>query len=575
MTRIFARSIGMTRVAAGLLAAIPALLLALVAVASMAYFVEFLRPLATSVDSLLPIDPGDGGPAVAILSAVGLGALSVGLLNGKAVSWWLAVATFAVALLSQAVTLQRPVGDIAVGGLLAVLLADRRRYRVDTDAGWRRHLPALLLVAGILVGLQTSLTIAATGTWPPPFVALGDVTTAIGNAFGISDDLASNILGITSHNVFLALLVVVARLPLVLAAIGVLTHVPEPAADPSSRDRARVIGRRFGRGALLPFQLGDDKLVFSPADADGVIVYGVAGGTAVVLGDPIGRETDSARVLAAFLTRCRKLGRPVVFYQSSSSGRTALIDAGYRPFRVGREAILELGEFDLAGARRANLRHTITRCRRAGVSVRWLPRGIDAAAEPDLVGQLRLIDQTWRKRMGPAMGFTVGRFEESSLRWQAIALAVGPDGRALGFATFRPTGSDGGWVLDLIRRTPDSPPGVVEFCIAEAAAALRTAGDPTLSLGLAPLSGLEGAGSAEERLLAIGARLVRHWYDVEGLAFFKGKFDPVWLPRYGAIRHRRDLGRFVISLLLVHVRVKAVLSRHGATGSEAVTWSAE
>jgi lysylphosphatidylglycerol synthetase-like protein (DUF2156 family) len=102
---------------------------------------------------------------------------------------------------------------------------------------------------------------------------------------------------------------------------------------------------------------------------------------------------------------------------------------------------------------------------------------------------------------------------------------------------------------------------VVEFSIAEARSAFRAGGSTTLSLGLAPLAGLEASGPAEERLLALGARLVHHWYEVKGLAFFKGKFDLIWVPRYGAIRHRHDILGFVLALLLVHVRLASMLPR--------------
>ena len=83
---------------------------------------------------------------------------------------------------------------------------------------------------------------------------------------------------------------------------------------------------------------------------------------------------------------------------------------------------------------------------------------------------------------------------------------------------------------------------------------MRDAGAKTLSLGLAPLAGLDSVnGPWEERLLAHGGRLVHRWYDVNGLARFKNKFDPYWIPRYGAIRRRRGLVGFIIGLLRVHL----------------------
>ena len=564
----------MVRATIGLGLAAPAVILALLSAASLGYFFGFMKPLADAVDAFLPIDIGDADPVAALLTAVGMGALSIGLLRGKTVAWWLTVATLAVALFCQGVTFARPLGVVIVGGVLAVLVADNRRYEVQTSASWRRTTVAMLVVAGVIIGLEASLVIAATGDWPAPLAAFGVATTAIGNALGIGDETSANVLRTASHDVLLALLIAVGRLPIVLAAIGVLSPVGEEVADPTTRARARAIGSQFGCGALLPFQLGDDKYVFSPDEAVGLVVYGAAAGTTVVLGDPIGPPDQTSAVVTAFLARSRRRGRMPLFYQLSETSRQVMTAAGFRLFPVGNEAIIKLADFELSGSRRANLRHTITRCRKDGVSIRWFASGIDQTVEPGLVEQLRAIDEQWRAAMGPEMGFSISHFEVGSLRWQPIAVAITPEGRALGFTTFRPTGIDGGYVLDLMRRTDAAPPGVVEFCVAEAAFAFRESGSATLSLGLAPLAGLSAAGPFEERLLAIGSRLVHRWYDVRGLERFKAKFDPVWVPRYGATRHRRDFAAFVLGLLLVHVNLGSMLPRwRRAKAEPAIGWS--
>jgi phosphatidylglycerol lysyltransferase len=542
----------------------PALALVAVALASLAYFFQFLRPISVPVDTYLPIDPGDASPLLAALSAIGLGALAIGLLRAKSVAWALAIATLAGTVVAQMGALQHPLGMIIAVGLLAVLVADRRRYEVETNPSWRRLSVALLLVGGVAIGIETSLIIASTGQWPRPLGILGDATSTLGDALGISDDLAGSVLSVTSHNTLFALLILAARLPFVLAALGVLTRVPEPPPDPTTRERSRSIARHYGYGALLPFQLGDDKLVYTAPGAEGLVVYGLAGGTAVVLGDLIGPAETAPGVLSEFLARCHKLDRLPVVYQASPAGRRLLLDAGFRLFRVGSEAIVDLTTFDLTGPRRANLRHTVTRSRKAGVVIRWFRAGLDESAGPELLAEIQAIDRQWQKKMGPSMGFTISRFDLAALRRRPIAVAVDPDGHALGYASFMPTGNDGGWVLDLMRRAPGSPPGVVEACIAEAAAALRAEGAPTLSLGLAPLAKLDGADTFEERLLAGGARLVSRWYDIAGLAFFKDKFDPTWIPRYGATRRRRDLIAFGVALLQLHIRPSLRSDRRAA-----------
>lgn len=531
----------------------PAILLALSAVAASAYLFAFLQPVTEWLDGFLPIDPADANPAVAVLSAIGLAALTIGLLRGKSVAWWLAIATLSVSLLGQARALSHPLVVLVIGGLLAVLVADRRRYTVESAVGWRRVTIGLLMVGGLIVGLETSLILATTGGWPQPLAAFSEVTAAIGNAFGMSDATANRVLEQSSRDALLGFLLLAARLPIVLAALGVLSRVAEPPADPSTRARARAITDEYGCGALLPFQLGEDKLVFSPPDADGLVVYGMAGRTVVVLGDLIGPPEAASNVLECFLVHCRRLDRVPVIYQASSAGRATFVEAGFRMFKVGEEAIVDLATFDTTGCRRANLRHTITRCRKDGATFRWFADGIPAE-ESALLDQLEAIDSTWRKTAGPEMGFTISHFDRVSMAWQPVSVAVGRSGTALGFTTYRKTGVDGGWVLDLMRRDPSGPPGVVEACIAEAALAMRDAGAKTLSLGLVPLAGLDGVkGPWEERFLANGGRMVHRWYDVNGLARFKNKFDPFWIPRYGAIRRRRDLIGFIIGLLRVHL----------------------
>jgi phosphatidylglycerol lysyltransferase len=531
----------------------PAILLAASAAAALAYFFTFLRPLADSLDAILPVDPADADPTVAVLSAIGLVALTIGLVRGKSGAWWLAVATLTVSLLAQASALSRPLGVLVVGGLLGILLADRRRYIVETAIGWRKLIVALVIVGGVAVGLETSLVIATTGDWPRPLSALSDITATIGNALGLSDATGNRVLQQTSRDAILGFLLLASRLPIVLAAVGVLSRVAEPRPDPTTRARARAIAEKYGCGALLPFQLGEDKLVFSPPDADGLLVYGLAGRTAVVLGDLIGPAEAAPTVLRDFLANCRKRDRVPVVYQAGSASRSTLVGAGFRMFKVGEEALIDLPTFDTTGSRRANLRHTITRCRKDGVAFRWFPHGLPAE-ESALLTDLEAIDAVWRRKTGPQMGFTISQFDRATLAWQPVSVAVSADGHALAFTTFRQTGVDGGWVLDLMRRAPDGSPGAVEACIAEGALAFRDAGAGTLSLGLAPLSGLDASSPVfEERLLAYAGKLVHSAYDVDGLARFKNKFDPYWIPRFGATRRRRDIVGFVIGLLRIHM----------------------
>lgn len=530
----------------------PALLLALVALSSAICLFAVARPLARTIGTVVPLD-SETDPLFLFLSAIALGALSIGLLRSKEVAWWLALATLAGALFCQSRDLEHPLRLIIVGGVLAILLADRGRYTVQTGLGWRRIIVGLVVVLGALVALETALVVAATGAWPAPMTILGEITATIGNAVGMSDAQANQILRGASRDALLGSLILVSRLPWLLAAFGVLTPVADQPVEPSTKERCRDIARRYGCGALLPFQLGEEKRVFSAPDVDGLIVYGLAGRTAIVLGDPIGPAEVQPGLFADFLACCHKQDRSAVVYQATSASNDLLVKAGYRVFKVGEEAVIDLAAFDLGDPRRANVRHTITRCRRDGNQFRWFPDGIPAE-ESDLLDQMRKVDAIWFKKQGPRMGFTISGYDRESLSRQPVAVSVDPNGQVIGFASFRSTGSDRGYVLDLMRRIENGAPGAVEGCIAEAARAFKAGGAPTLSLGLVPLAGLHAdRGPIEERILAVVVGMAKPWYDIRGLTFYKRKFDPIWVPRYGAIRRRRNLLGFMIALVRVHV----------------------
>ena len=127
------------------------------------------------------------------------------------------------------------------------------------------------------------------------------------------------------------------------------------------------------------------------------------------------------------------------------------------------------------------------------------------------------------------MGFTITRFGPETLECTPVAVAWA-DRRPIAFATFRACGPRA-YVLDVMRRRDGGIPGALESCVARAATELAASAD-RLSLGLTALAGLDPAAERRiERWLARGAEAVAGLYDVAGLAFFKGKFDPMWQPR--------------------------------------------
>lgn len=508
---------------------------------------EFIAGLAT----WLPIDPSTMDPIAAMTAAAGLAAVALALGRRKRLAWPLAFVYFIFAAVSEALVLRRPLGAALALICLTILIWDARRYQSATDR--RMRVVAITVTVGGLLALVIGSILVSVTSVAPQGSVLDSLSLWLTTALGVSDPTTLALptaLGTTLESIESVI-----PLMILIAALAILAADPDrPAAAKIERDRATAA--LHVRGALAPFQLGRDKLLYSAREDGGVIAYGRAGRTVVVLGDPIGPSESAWRTFGAFVERCRVGDVNLSVYQVNEASRAALQSLGYRTFLVGEEAVINLAQFDLSKPRTANLRHAVSRARRGGVEVVWYPLGLDAEGSAEWAAELRDVDHEWQADRGPKMGFTLSPFDVTDLTAVGLAIASNAEGRVDAFVSYRRIGTDS-WVLDNTRRRTNATPGALESCIAIPADAMREAGDAELSLGLVALAGLSwNVGPMEERILAISRACVRPAYNISGLLFFKAKFDPEWRPRYGAVRDRIGIVGYLLALVRLHLAVR-------------------
>jgi phosphatidylglycerol lysyltransferase len=525
---------------ATLIELVPALALLLCSVSS--DMVAMLGGDPVGLWRVLPAGPVAGDWVGAEVSSTAFLLVGIALLRRKRNGYWMALAMVAGSLVVQGATLNHPGSVITALGVGVVLLATRGRYHAGT--GRRETVLAGTLLAGGVVLAAAAALAAATGA-----DALSTMADAVGSLLDLATPVA--VPGLATVGVLL----VAARLAYVLASVLVLDPRHD---DRSSGELAAAMAtlRRVGRGALFPYQFAPECTAWADNAGTAALAVARVGRVEVALGDPAGEPAAAIWVLDAWLEHCRRDDLAPVVYQGSSELATRLRRRGWGSVLVGQEAILDPTSFDLSSPRVANLRHTVTRSRKGGITTVWSGDGLAALGDPRIVEAIVLLDQEWRRTAGPQMSFTVGRFDPLETAHTAIAVALDADGQPAAFAVLRPTGSDGGWMLDIMRRARGGVPGALEACLVTAIAALGEAGVTRLSLGLAPLAGLDpGSPSRSERWLARGARVVRPFYNHEGLAFFKDKFAPVWEPRFLLVSSWTSLSTAVIALLRLHLGV--------------------
>ena len=219
-----------------------------------------------------------------------------------------------------------------------------------------------------------------------------------------------------------------------------------------------------------------------------------------------------------------------MFFQVAPPFLPYYLDAGLTLLKVGEEGRVPLASFSLEGSHRSELRQTVRRVEREGGSFQVVPR----PEVPSLLPELRAVSDAWlSEKATREKGFSLGYFSEEYLEWSPAAV-LRVDGQIVAFANV--LGSEGKVEVapDLMRYREGAPKSSMEYLFIQMMLWGAGEGYEWLSLGVAPLSGLE-TGPVASLWSRVGAAIFRHgehFYNFQGLRAYKEKFDPVWEPRY-------------------------------------------
>jgi phosphatidylglycerol lysyltransferase len=299
-------------------------------------------------------------------------------------------------------------------------------------------------------------------------------------------------------------------------------------------DRTLQLHGRIGSGTTPMMVATADKSVFFDGDR-GFCLYSTIGPYLVVFSDPVVRTTgERAAFLDALFTYAGEIDRRPVFYQVSQDWIPVLHDRGYDFFKLGEEAHVHLDRVTLEGHAGKMYRQILRRGERDGVRFRILhPDEVDRRMR-----ELAAISDDWlRTKNLSERQFSIGSFSEAYLRRFPCAVVeeAGGGERLLAFANLLEGPRKEEMSVDLMRYRSDGP-GVMDFLLVSLFLRGKSAAYQRFNLGMAPLAwvGEQRGAHARERVARLLFQRGEHWYNFQGLRFYKEKFDPEWVPRYMA-----------------------------------------
>ena len=436
-----------------------------------------------------------------------------GLLRRLDAAWWLALV---IAVANLALSLAKGLAFVEAGVLcvlIVLLVATRERFNRHSSLFAERFTPAWLASVGCVIALAV---------WVLLF-AFRDVQYSqhLWWQFAFHSRAPRALRATLGAGVFAA----------ALASWQLLRPAAGRFVMPASEDleqAARIVRAQERSDAGLAL-MGDKSFLFS-ASRSAFLMYAKRGRTWAALHDPVGPREEWPALIREFVTLAHAHGGRAAFYQVRADALPLYLDAGLTLMKLGEEARVMLQEFELKGPQRAHLRYALKRGERDGFSVEH----IGPAQMGESLPVLRAISDAWLEdREAREKSFSVAAFDDDYLAAQSVLL-VRQNGEPLAFVTFMTTDLNTDATVGVMRHLPGASPYAMEYLFTQLALHLKAAGYHSLSLGMAPLSGMGPSplASSWHRLAGFIWRVGGRVYNFRGLRGFKNKFAPHWEPRY-------------------------------------------
>jgi lysylphosphatidylglycerol synthetase-like protein (DUF2156 family) len=277
---------------------------------------------------------------------------------------------------------------------------------------------------------------------------------------------------------------------LLVVAAGLVLMWPTGAPpEPEQLPRVWALVSATSGDPLAPFAMHELKSYHFNAEGTAAIAYRTRMGYAVVSGDPIGDEDEFPALVGTFAALCHSRGWRIVVLGCSERraglwSDPAVVGRTLRPVPIGRDVVVDVARFEMAGRRFRNLRQAVARTHNAGINTEVVAeRALDAIRLAELTDVLSDSPKGAHSQRGFSMALD-GALEG---RHPGIQLIIARDraGRVQGFQRYVTAGGGTDLTLDVPWRRRGAPNGIDERMSVDMIAWSKSQGAQRLSLAFA------------------------------------------------------------------------------------------
>jgi phosphatidylglycerol lysyltransferase len=280
-------------------------------------------------------------------------------------------------------------------------------------------------------------------------------------------------------------------------------------------------------------------MIFAPENLNAFIAYRTASNFAVALENPVAEnQAVMKQCIMLFDKFCYENGLKNVYYRVPGEILQIYKDLSKKSLFLGQEGVVDLNAFTLEGGKNKALRNAINKVIDEGFksSIHTPP------IKDGLLQKLKAVSDEWLdSTQRNEIIFSQGMFEWKELKNQTIITVENAEEKVIAFLNIIPDYTPGEGTYDLIRKTDDSPHGVLDFILVELFRYMKSQNYSAVNLGFAPMSGIADPHTFQEKSMKFAYERIKSFSHYKGLRNYKEKFFPVWSNKYLIYSNDYDL----------------------------------